>query len=386
MDINELKTITVIGAGVMGSGIAQTALMSGYTVHLTDSSKESLDRAVDSIYKSLEKLASKAVIAPDLITRIKDGKLILDDSVANSVRNADFVIEAVPEDMSIKKTVFKIIDANVTEKTIIASNTSTMSITSFALFTSHPGNVLGMHFFNPPVLMKLVEVIASEYTTKETLQFGCDFINKIGKVLIVARKDTPGFIANRIAAPVVVYNGLRIDVDGLDPADIDISMMKIGQKMGPMELADFSGIDVMNNVQRYYHEYLSSDYNPSQTALQLEKDNKLGRKTGSGYYVWVDGKRPALDETKYTGEYDPEIPFLIQANEASKLVEQRICSPDDCNMAMIYGYNSTGPIDFIQNLAPEYIEQKLLNLATKYKKAIFRPTAYLKDGKYLVSK
>ena len=385
MEINELKTITVVGAGIMGSGIAQVGLMNGFTVHLTDISDVSLKNSVVNIYASLEKLAGKNIIVPELISQIKDGKLVTDHSIEEAVRNSDFIIEAVPEDMSIKRSVFKIINANAPENAVIASNTSTISITSIALSTPRPGNVLGMHFFNPPVLMKLVEVIASEYTAKSTLEFGCDYVNKIGKTLIVAKKDTPGFIANRMAAPVVVYNGLCIDIDGFDPADIDLSMMKIGQKMGPLELADFSGIDVMNNVQRYYHEYLSSDYNPSKISQQLEDEKKLGKKTGWGYYVWEDGKRPVLDTNKYSGKYNSEIPFFIQANEAGKLIEQGVCSADDCDKAMVYGYNTQGPIDYIQRFEPDYIASILADLAQRYKKAIFRPTVFIKEGKYLHS-
>lgn len=385
MQINELKTITVVGAGLMGSGIAQVGLMNGYTVHLTDISEVSLNRALENIYKSLEKLVSKNIITPDVVSRIQSGKLVVNLSMEEAVKNSDFIIEAVPEDMSIKRSVFSIINANAPENAVIATNTSTMSITSIALSTSRPGNILGMHFFNPPVLMKLVEVIASKYTTDSALKFGCEFVNKIGKTLIVAKKDTPGFIANRIAAPVVIYNGLCIDIEGFDPADIDLSMMKIGQKMGPMELADYSGLDVMNNVQRYYHEYLSSDYSPSKISQQLQDDNKLGKKTGSGYYEWKDGKRPVLDPGKHSGEYNPEIPFFIQANEASKLIEQGVCSLDDCDKAMVYGYNSQGPFDYIQHYEPDYITSILDAIARRYKKAIFRPTTFIKEGKYLRS-
>lgn len=386
MKIEALKKVTVIGAGDMGHGIAQVALMNGYQVNLCDIAQEYVDRGISRIYQSLDKLAEKGKFDKEKVDAIKNGQLKGFVSLAEAVKGADFIMEVVPERMDIKMSTLAAIDAAKEEHAVIGTNTSTMSITKLAEAVSCPDKLFGMHYFNPVVLMRLVEVIKGEKTSEETLNFACDYVNKIGKELIVAKKDTPGFIANRIAAPVIVYNGLMLDKENLDPADIDLSMMKTGQKMGPMELADYTGVDVMSACLDYYHEHIDAQYEPSNAAKALLQAKHYGRKSGQGYYTWPEKGRPVLDETKYTGKYDSDIPFFIQANEACKLFEDGVCSLEECDLAMEYGYNTQGPVKFIQDFEPDYIAQKLAEIAEKYGYSIFSPTETIKSGKYKLSK
>lgn len=383
MQIGELKKIAVIGAGDMGHGIAQAALMAGYEVNLCDIKEEFVQRGMERIYASLDKLCAKGRIDAELVEAIRGGRLNGFVSIPEAVRDADFAIEVVPERMDLKKRTLAAIDAAAPERTVIATNTSTMSITELAAATKRPDRVLGTHYFNPVVLMDLVEVICGEETSEETLQFGCDYVNRLGKHLIVARKDRPGFIANRIAAPVIVYNGLCLDVDGLTPQDIDLSMMKTGQKMGPMELADYTNIYVMYCCQDYYHDHLSPEYGRSAAAQKLIDEKHYGRVSGQGYYTWPEKGRPVIDEHDYTGKYDPDIPFFIQANEACKLVEEGVCSFRECDDAMVYGYHTQGPIDYIRRFETAYVADKLRAVSEKYGKTIFAPVRTLVTGAYL---
>lgn len=382
MKIEKLKKLAVIGAGDMGHGIAQVALMAGYNVNLCDIKQEFVDRGISRIYASLDKLQEKGKFPAEKVAAIKGGMLKGFTSIAEACADVDFVMEVVPERMDIKLPTLAAIDAAAPEHAVIGSNTSTMSITTLATATKRPDKMFGLHFFNPVVLMRLVEVIRGDKTSEETVQFALDYANKLGKTLVYARKDTPGFIANRIAAPVIVYNGLMLDVEGFEPADIDMSMMKIGQKMGPMELADYTGVDVMAACQDYYHEHLDPEYGSSKAMRNLLDNKNMGRKTGQGYYTWPAKGRPVIDESKFTGKYDTNIPFFIQANEATKLYEAGVCSLEECDCAMEYGYNTAGPIKFVQDFEPAYIAGKLQEISDKYGYKIFAPTETIRTGAY----
>lgn len=382
MKLEELKTVTVIGAGDMGHGIAQLALMAGYHVNLCDIKQEYVDRGLSRIFASLDKLASKGRVDAALVETIRQERVTGYTVIEDAVRDAELIIEAVPERLDIKQPTLQRISAACKENAVIATNSSTMSITLLAKSVQRPENMVGTHYFNPAVLMKLVEVICGDETSQETMEFARDYALRIGKAVVIARKDRPGFIANRIVAPVVVYNGLCVDRDGITPGDIDLSMMKNGQKMGPMELADYTGVDVTSFCQDYYHEHLSPEYEPSQAAKTLLAQGHLGKKTGEGYYKWPEAGRPQIDEALYTGKYNPDIPNFIQANEACKLFEDQVCSLEECDTAIQLGYNMQGPIDYIQRFAPEEITACLEKVAAHFGKEIFKPTKTIQSGAY----
>ena len=383
MKLEQLKTVAVIGAGDMGHGIAQVALMAGYHVNLCDIQQAFVDRGISRIYASLDKLVSKGKFPAERFTEIQAGGISSFTVIEEAVKDAQFIIEAVPERLDIKDGTLRRISAACSPDAVIATNSSTMSITLLAKSVKDPSRMLGTHYFNPAVLMRLVEVICGDETSEQTMLFAKAYAEHAGKTVVVAKKDRPGFIANRIVAPVVVYNGLCVDRDGITPADIDLSMMKTGQKMGPMELADYTGIDVTSFCQDYYHIHLSPEYEPSDVARKLMSENHLGKKTGSGYYVWPEKGRPVIDESLYTGRYDPRIPNFIQANEACKLFEEGVCSLEECDTAIELGYNMRGPIDCIQGVAPEEIVEALNRVADHFGKEIFLPTHTIAEGGYL---
>ena len=382
MKIESLKKVAVVGAGDMGHGIAQVALMGGYEVNLCDIKMEFVEHGISRIYASLEKLASKGRFSPEKLEDIRRGKLKGYDSIGEGVKDADFIIEVVPEKIPIKESVLGAISANCREDAIIATNTSTMSISMLSGFVKHPENFVGTHYFNPAALMKLVEVVKGQRTSEATVAFTKNYVEKVGKTLVYAQKDTPGFIANRVALPIILYNGCCLDVDGLTPEDIDISMHKVGDKMGHFEMTDFSGLDVQNACLEYYHNNLHTDYVPSKTALEHAARGAYGKKTGSGYYDWTDGKRPVLDESKWTGTYRPELVFFIEANEATKLLEEGVCTLKECDTAMLLGYSSVAPVAAIQEYEPAYVAAELNRLAEHFGKEVFRPTQTIINGGY----
>lgn len=334
------------------------------------------------IYQSLDKFASKGKISEEAVAKIKESGITTYTSIAEAVKDAQFIVEAVPERMDIKNSTLAQISAACSPDAVISTNSSTMSITELSKAVEKPERFVGVHYFFPAVLMKLVEVIRGDATSDETTAFAKAYAEHAGKTVVVAQKDRPGFIANRIVAPVVVYNGRMVDRDGFTPADIDLSMMKNGQKMGPMELADFTGVDVTSFCQDYYHEHLSPEYEPSNAAKKLLAEHKLGKKTGQGYYTWPEKGRPVIDESLYTGKYNPDIPNFIQANEACKLLEEGVCSLEECDTAMGLGYNMEGPIHYIQRFEPQQIADALNAVADHFGKEIFKPVATITTGAY----
>lgn len=382
MKLEDMKVVTVIGAGDMGHGIAQLALMAGYEVHLSDLKEEVVQNGIAKIFASLEKLISKGRCAAEVLEGAKAGKIKGYTDTAEASRDADMVVEVVAENMNVKKIVLSAISDAVRPDAIIASNTSTMSITALSAFVSNPERFVGMHYFNPAVLMKLVEVIRGQHTSDETAELALAYVEKIGKISVYAKKDTPGFIANRINIPAVLYNGMCMDIDGVTAEDIDASMVQQGLKMGPMELLDYTGVDVICDCMAYYHAHLSEEYKASNAVRALVDEKKFGKKTGEGFYKWVDGKRPTIDPAAITGKYNTELYFLIEANEACKLLEEGVCSLEDCDKAMQLGYNTPGPIGFIQNMDPADVAEKLNRIADHFGCSVFKPVKTICEGAY----
>ncbi|MBU1542868.1 MAG: 3-hydroxyacyl-CoA dehydrogenase family protein [Proteobacteria bacterium] len=260
MEINDIKIIAVIGAGDMGHGIAETALMAGYKVYLRDVTQEFLDRGVKRIYDSLEKLVAKGRVPAAILENARAGMLVPCVDLAESVSNADLVIEAIPEIMTLKKETFQVMDQAAPAHTIFASNTSTMSISQIAAVTNRPEKVLGLHYFNPAVIMKLVEVIRGDKTSDETLQIGYDFVVKNNKIPVKVQKDVPGFIVNRVQAPSGVLLNCLLDEKTFEPEEVDAVFRKMGSPMGPYETMDFAGLDVAFHGNEYYAKAIHPDF------------------------------------------------------------------------------------------------------------------------------
>ena len=382
MNVDDIRTVSVIGAGDMGHGIAEVALLAGYKVFLQDIKKEFVDRGVRRIYDSLNKFIKKGRVTIDQYKGIQ--KLLLKPCVdlKEAVRETDLVIEAIPEIPDLKKKIFQQLDQNSPPHTLLTSNTSSIKITDMGRATSRPEKVMGLHFFNPVVLMRLVEVVRGDKTSEETMKTGYDFCRKINKIPVLVKKDVPGFIVNRINAPAHVLRGLILDEGIARPEEIDALFKKAGMPMGPFELLDYAGVDVHYQVLMYYAENLHPDYKPCRTLEKMMQEGRIGRKAGKGFYDWSDG-RPDIDLAKSTDKLDPMDITAVQINEATKLIEMGVCSGKDIDKAFTNGTgNNIGPMTIAKNQDPSKLTKRLERLAEISRKEIFRPTRMIREGTY----
>ncbi|MFT4779426.1 MAG: 3-hydroxybutyryl-CoA dehydrogenase [Flavobacteriales bacterium] len=286
-----MKNITVIGAGTMGNGIAHVFAQSGYQVSLVDISQTSLDKAIATIGKNLDRLIKK-----ERITEAEKaetlGNIVTSVSLAEVAPSSDLIVEAATENVDLKLRIFKDMDAHAPENCILATNTSSISITKIAAVTSRPDKVIGMHFMNPVPIMKLVEVIRGYATSDEVTNLIMDLSKKLGKVPVEVN-DYPGFVANRILMPMIneaiitLYEG----VAGVEEID---TVMKLGMAhpMGPLQLADFIGLDVCLSIMKVLSDgFGNPKYAPCPLLVNMVMAGKLGVKSGEGFYSWTHGTK-----------------------------------------------------------------------------------------------
>ena len=379
MDVREkIKKVAVLGAGLMGHGIAEVCAMAGYDVVMRDIKQEFIDRGMSMIKESLAKLEQKGKIksTDEVLSRIRT-TLSLEDAV----KDADLVIEAVPEVFEIKEEVFRECDRIAKPECIFTSNTSTMRITELARATSREDKFAGLHFFNPPVLMRLVEVIRGEKTSEDTMQILVEFVKSIGKTPVRVEKDVPGFIVNRVQAPAGVLLMCIVERGIATPEEVDATVRRLGLPMGPFELMDYTGVDTFYNAMKYYAKTISPDYEPPELLEKMVKENRLGRKTGRGWYDWSAG-RPKIDSGKATDKVNPMDFTFVEINEAVRLVEMGVATPQDIDTAVKLGLNRPfGPFELAKQFGSEQIAKRLEELAKQFGKKIFEPAKTLKEGK-----
>jgi 3-hydroxybutyryl-CoA dehydrogenase len=288
--VEEIRRVSVIGFGTMGTGITQIIAQAGYEVVARDVSDDLLRRGLEVIRSGpfgLEKAVQKGRItreeADAVLSRIK-----VTTDLAEAVRDADFVVEAVFENLEVKRKVFAEVDKLAPRHALMVSNTSTLSITAIASATSRPEKVAGMHFFNPAQVMKLVEVVRGILTSDETVEAVRRFSEKLGKTPIIVNRDIPGFVANRIGIPGIL-EAIRLYEENVASArDID-NAMKLGYNwpMGPLELADLIGLDVLlDSAESIYAETRDPKYNPPVILKQMVRAGLLGRKVKKGFYTY----------------------------------------------------------------------------------------------------
>lgn len=279
-----IKNIAILGAGTMGQGIAQVCLRFGFSVHVYDIHEEGLERARQAIEKDLKRQIQKGKCSESEA----DGMLKRLSLSTHWAPDADLVIEAVPENLELKRQLLRKAEEDGRPDTLLATNTSTLSVSAIGGGLKRPENLVGLHFFNPAPQMPLVEVIAGDLTSAETLETATAWVKAIGKKPLLVR-DTPGFIVNRVARPFY-GEGLRLLEEGADPGDIDRLLRASGFKMGPFELMDLIGLDVnlANTKSIYRSSFEDPKYRPSAIQQRLVDSGRLGRKTGRGFYTYPE--------------------------------------------------------------------------------------------------
>ena len=335
-----MPKLSVIGAGTMGTGIAQVAATAGWDVVISDTNSSTLEKSSASLVKVMNRLVEKEKIDQATADKILGRIDFTEDQ--QYFENSDLVIEAIVENLEIKQKVFANVEKIVREDTIIASNTSSLSLASIGASLENPSRFVGIHFFNPAPLMPLVEIIPAVQTAAETTDQAKTWVNSWKKLTVLA-KDTPGFIVNRVARPFY-GESLRIYEEGIaDFATIDWAMKTLGGfRMGPFELMDFIGNDINYTVTETVFQSFFYDprYKPSFTQKRMSEAGFLGRKSGRGYYDYAEGaEKPAPKEDKTLGKQILNRVLVMLINEAADALFLNIASKEDIDTAMTKGVN-----------------------------------------------
>jgi len=375
----KIKKAAVAGSGAMGHGIAELLAMAGIEVTMVDISDEFLTKAMEKIKWSLDKFVEKKRI------RREDADATLvrmhtTTSYEQAAKDIDLAIEAVPENMELKKKVFTILDSVAPPHAILASNTSTLSITEMGNATRRSDKVAGMHFFNPPHAMALVEVIKGEGTSQETINTLAELAKKLGKTPVIVRRDIRGFIVNRILGAVFLEAFWAFKRGEATKEGIDASVKYTGGfPMGWFELADFSGLDITYDAGRILYDAYGERFKPCTEVIEpLVKEKKLGQKTGVGFYDWTKG-RPRIP-FNLLEEYDVERSWAVAVNEAAWLIHDDAASPADIDTAMKLGtYWPSGPCEYADRTGLDVILNKLKELYAKYNMEMYKPCPVLEE-------
>lgn len=338
MSLSTINKITVLGSGVMGHGIAQVSAMAGYQVVLRDIEQSFLDKAMEKVKWSLNKLVEKQRLsqadADKIFARITP---VVD--LRQALKGTDLLIEAVPEDMNLKKKVYAEIDNFAESGTLYASNTSTLPITEMAALTSRPDRFIGLHFFNPPQLMPLVEVIPGNKTNAGMVDMAMGFVQKVGKQPVLCKKDVAGFIVNRVFIPLVHEAVYCQERDGIPMTTIDAAVkFRMSFPMGIFELADYTGLDVIHKATVEMHSRDTKVIRPHPKVKQLFDEKSLGQKTGKGFYEYKGDKYERINLTEeVAAKYHPSALLAVAANNAAWLISNEVCSREDLEKALKLG-------------------------------------------------
>ena len=373
-----IKNITVLGSGVMGHGIAQVSATAGYNVVLRDIKQEFLDKAMEKIHWSLDKLVTKEKISKEegdaIFSRITPVVDLID-----AVKDAELVIEVVPEIMDLKKQVYAELDKAAKPEVIFASNTSTLPITEIANTTSRPDKFIGIHFFNPPQLMKLVEVIPGEKTAQEITELTQDFVRSVNKQAVLCRKDVPGFIINRLFIPMVHEACYLQDRTGASLEEIDSAVkFKLGFPMGIFELADFTGMDVIHKATVEMHLRDKKVIKPHKTVEKMFDEKKLGQKSGEGYYKYSDDKYERVELSEELAKKCDPIQLVANVlNNAAWLITNGASDVEEIEKAAKLGLGLRKPLfETAKEIGIQNIVDELNNLTREYGE-FYRPDPLL---------
>ena len=366
--IMTVKNITVLGSGVMGHGIAQVSATAGYNVVLRDIKQEFLDKAMEKIKWSLDKLVSKEKISKEEGDAIFSRIVPIVD-LNEAVKNAELVIEVVPEIMDLKKSVYAELDKAANPEVVFASNTSTLPITEIANTTSRPEKFIGIHFFNPPQLMKLVEVIPGEKTSQEITDLTQEYVKSVNKQAVLCRKDVPGFIINRLFIPMVHEACYAQDRTNATLEEIDSAVkFNLGFPMGIFELADFTGMDVIHKATVEMHLRDKKVINPHPTIEKMFDGKKLGQKSGEGYYKYSDDKYERVELSEELAEKFNPIQLVANIlNNAAWLITNGASDIGEIEKAAQLGLGLKKPLfETAKEIGIKNIVDELNKLAEKH--------------------
>jgi 3-hydroxybutyryl-CoA dehydrogenase len=366
--------IGIVGAGTMGSGIAQVACLSGCKVFLFDKKQGALKSAKLSSEKNLRRFLKREKKSEEELNTLFNNITYTEN--LEDFKNVDFCIEAIVENLEIKQKVFQQLEDIVSNDTVLATNTSSLSIASIASALKHPERCLGVHFFNPAIMMLLVEVIPAVQTSHDVFEKVFEMVKSWGKITVKA-KDTPGFIVNRVARPFY-GEALRILEEGIaNVPTIDWAMTKLGKfRMGPFQLMDFIGNDVNYTVTETVFKafYYDPRYKPSFTQKRLSEAGYLGKKTGKGFYDYnkeYNNSKPVEDEV--LGYHILNRILVMLINEAADALNLNIASANDIELAMTKGVNyPKGLLSWANEKGLQWCEQRMDELYNLYKEDRYR--------------
>ena len=391
-----VERVGVVGAGTMGAGIAQIAALGGYETRLHDPLPSALESGVERLHSALTKGAQKERWS-ERDAEAASARIGAAASLAD-LGECDLVIEAAPEDLELKRKLFAALAETCGPDTVLASNTSSLPVTAIAGQVPGPERIVGMHFFNPPALMKLVEVVATRSSSGVALEAATEVGRRMGRTPIQA-KDSPGFIANRLARPFSLES-LRMLAEGIADAETIDRVVRLGGgfRMGPFELIDLIGLDVNLSVARsFYHQGGEPErWRPSPVQERMVSEGHLGRKSGKGFYEYDDGphraadpdlgiETPTLDHAELE-RIDPAAPTILPrlltqiANEAAFALEDEVGSPADMDTAMRLGFNwPRGPLELTELIGADRAA-RLLEELQRWHGDAYRPAPRLTDA------
>ena len=377
-----ISKITVLGSGIMGHGIAQVSAMAGYRVTLRDIDRSLLDKALEKVRWSLNKLVEKQkftqIEAEEILHRITP-----EINLEMSLKDADLLIEAVPENLELKRKVYADVDKYAEEKTMYASNTSTLPITEMAALTRRPERFIGLHFFNPPQLMRLVEVIPGRNTNQYTIETALDFVTRVGKEPVLCRKDVAGFIVNRIFIPLVHEAAYCLEADAVSMIQIDSAVKyKMGFPMGIFELADYTGLDVIFKATSEMFSRDNRIVKPHPKIKELVDAQNLGQKSGKGFYEYSKSTYERISLTpEEAAKYNPIGLVAVCTNNAAWLISNDVCTREDLDKALRLGMGlKTDLFNTAEKFGMDNVVEKLREMAAKYGSR-YDPDVYLENYK-----
>ena len=372
--MQDVRTLAVIGAGDMGHGVAELAALKGFDVRLRDVEQAALDRAMQKVRASLDKLVQRAQAtreqADQALARIRPTTDLME-----AVGQADLVIEAVPEKLDLKQRVFVEVEHAAPRHAVLATNTSAMRVREVGAQLQDPSRLVGMHFFNPVLLMDLVEVIPGPASSPEAVRAAESVARRMGKTVVTLRSDAPGFVTSRLIGAWVSAAVLCSEHKLGSREEIDSAMrFKAGFPMGPFELADYTGLDVGVHAGDYIASRLGEAYRPAASMRALVDQGLLGKKTGRGFYEWREGRMTTTLSPDAGKAFDPALVLGVVANEAAKLLEQGVASARDIDLAMRNGCAfPRGPFEWADEVGVDAVLKALYTLEEATGHPLARP-------------